>query len=88
MRSSDIWKELGVKLLGLERSQMRRFGHLLGIPLGRLPSEVFSGYDHLGEGLSEGPRIDWRDYICIGWSGSTLGYHQEELETVAGVEEA
>lgn len=58
MRSSDIWKELGAELLGLDRSQMRQFGHLLGIPLGRLPAVV-------SQVCSSGQRSRGRDYIPL-----------------------
>uniref|UniRef100_A0A8C2WVQ0 FERM and PDZ domain containing 1 n=1 Tax=Cyclopterus lumpus TaxID=8103 RepID=A0A8C2WVQ0_CYCLU len=43
VRSSDIRGELGVEslLLRVERSQLRWFGHLVRMPPGRLPLEVF-----------------------------------------------
>ncbi|TWW57106.1 hypothetical protein D4764_08G0010930 [Takifugu flavidus] len=43
VRSSDIREELGVGplLLRVERSQMRWHGHLVRMPPGRLPGEVF-----------------------------------------------
>ncbi|TWW73375.1 hypothetical protein D4764_15G0007690 [Takifugu flavidus] len=43
VRSSAIWEELGVEplLLRVERSQMRWLGHLVRMPPGRLPGEVF-----------------------------------------------
>jgi len=43
VRSSDIRRELGVEplLLHVERSQLRWFGHLIRMPPGRLPFEVF-----------------------------------------------
>ncbi|TWW63632.1 hypothetical protein D4764_03G0006400 [Takifugu flavidus] len=43
VRSSAIWEELGVEplILRVERSQMRWLGHLVRMPPGRLPGEVF-----------------------------------------------
>ncbi|KAK0137883.1 putative RNA-directed DNA polymerase from transposon X-element [Merluccius polli] len=43
VRSLVIWEELGVDpiLLRVERSQMRWLGHLVRMPPGRLPGEVF-----------------------------------------------
>lgn len=43
VRSSDILEELGVKslLLCVKRTQPRWFGHLVRMPPGRLPGEVF-----------------------------------------------
>ncbi|TWW67592.1 hypothetical protein D4764_02G0006330 [Takifugu flavidus] len=43
VRSSAIREELGVEplLLRVERSQMRWLGHLVRMPPGRLPGEVF-----------------------------------------------
>ncbi|MDF4355499.1 hypothetical protein P3445_23705, partial [Vibrio parahaemolyticus] len=43
VRSSDIWRELGVEplLLHIERGRLRWFGHLVRMPSGSLPWEVF-----------------------------------------------
>ncbi len=43
VRSSDIWRELGVELLlpCADSSQLRWFRHLTRVPLGPLPLEVF-----------------------------------------------
>ncbi|TWW54350.1 hypothetical protein D4764_0154760 [Takifugu flavidus] len=43
VRSSAIREELGVELLlqRVERNQMRWLGHLVRMPPGRLPGEVF-----------------------------------------------
>ncbi len=43
VRSSDIWRELRVEplLLHVERSQLRWFRHLIRMPPGCLPVEVF-----------------------------------------------
>ncbi len=55
VRSSDIWRELRVELLflGIKRSQLREFGHLVRMPPGRLPSR-FSSHIQLGRH----PRVD------------------------------
>ncbi|TWW81643.1 hypothetical protein D4764_01G0014580 [Takifugu flavidus] len=64
VRSSAIREELGVKplLLCVERSQIRWLGHLVKMPPGRLPGEVFracpSGRRPLGR-----PRTRWRGYF-------------------------
>ena len=46
VRGSDSWKELGVEplLLNVERGQLRRFWHLLGMPPGGLPLEVYQAH--------------------------------------------
>ena len=46
VRSSDIQRELGVEplLLHVERGQLRWFGHLIRMPPGRLPLEVFRAH--------------------------------------------
>lgn len=41
VRSSDIWRELGVVPLLLERRQLRWFVHLIRMPPEHLPLEVF-----------------------------------------------
>jgi len=43
VRSTDIRRELGLEplLLHVERSQLRCFGHLIRMPPGQLPLEVF-----------------------------------------------
>ncbi|TWW63827.1 RNA-directed DNA polymerase from mobile element jockey [Takifugu flavidus] len=87
VRSSAIREELGVELLLLrvERSQMRWLGHLVRIPPGRLPGEVFrecpSGRRPPGR-----PRTRWRDYVSrLVWE--RLGIPPDELEEVAGERE-
>lgn len=66
--TSDIRRELEVELLLLrvERNQLRRFGHLIRMPYGRLPLEVFQTQNPL-KGLH---------------SQSSLGTPQAELECV------
>ena len=42
VRSSDIWRELWVALLFcFEKSQLKQFGHLIRMPPGCFPFEVF-----------------------------------------------
>ncbi|XP_071059967.1 anamorsin isoform X1 [Pseudochaenichthys georgianus] len=74
VRSSDIRERLGVEplLLRVERSQLRWFGHLVRMPPGCLPREVFQAR----------PRTRWRDYISsLAWE--RLGIPQSELVDVA-----
>lgn len=69
--SSVIQEELGVEALlsPVERSQMRWIGHLVEMPPGRLPFEVFMACPSCaGEDLGcSGETIS----LC--WSGNTLG---------------
>jgi len=76
--SSDIWRELGVEplLLCVERSQLRWFGHLIRMP----PGHVQLGGDPGADPKPTGGII----YLYI----SRLWIPQEELESVAGEEEA
>ncbi|TWW77616.1 hypothetical protein D4764_12G0010060 [Takifugu flavidus] len=72
VRSSAIREELGVEplLLRVERSQMRWLGHLVRMPPGRLPGEVFRACPsgrrpredpgHVGETMS----LDWSGNAC------------------------
>ncbi|KAK0139284.1 hypothetical protein N1851_024084 [Merluccius polli] len=74
VRSSDIWRELGVRvLLPLERSQLKWFGYLIRMPLVRLPLEVF-------QGTSNGVYPDYISHLA--WK--RFGISQEELENIAG----
>ncbi|KAK0133852.1 Non-ous end-joining factor 1 [Merluccius polli] len=63
VRSSVIREELGVDplLLRVERSQMRWLGHLVRMPPGRLPGEVFRARP-TGRRARGRPRTRWRDY--------------------------
>jgi len=84
VRSSDIMRELGVEplLLRIERSQLRWFGHLIRMPPGRLPLEVFQARP-TGRRPRGRPRTRWRDYIS--WLAcERLGIPQNELGNVAG----
>ncbi|KAK0149506.1 X-ray repair cross-complementing protein 5 [Merluccius polli] len=65
VRSSVIREELGVDplLLRVERSQMRWLGHLVRMPPGRLPGEVFRARP-TGRRPRGRPRTRWRDY-CL-----------------------
>ncbi|TWW80569.1 hypothetical protein D4764_01G0003840 [Takifugu flavidus] len=87
VRSSAIREELRVEplLLRVERSQMRWLGHLVRMPPGRLPGEVFwacpSGRRPPGR-----PRTRWRDYVSrLVWE--RLGIPPDELEEEAGERE-
>ncbi|KAK0141388.1 Ankyrin repeat domain-containing protein 13C-A [Merluccius polli] len=64
VRSSVIREELGVDplLLRVERSQMRWLGHLVRMPPGRLPGEVFRARP-TGRRPRGRPRTRWRDYL-------------------------
>ncbi|TWW61130.1 hypothetical protein D4764_05G0012200 [Takifugu flavidus] len=87
VRSSAIREELGVKslLLRVERSQMRWLGHLVRMPPGRLPGEVFRACPS-GRRPPGRPRTRWRDYVSrLVWE--RLGIPPDELEEVAGERE-
>uniref|UniRef100_A0A8C6W0Z1 Reverse transcriptase domain-containing protein n=1 Tax=Nothobranchius furzeri TaxID=105023 RepID=A0A8C6W0Z1_NOTFU len=64
VRISVIREGLGVDplLLHIERSQMRWLGHLVRMPPGRLPGEVFRALP-TGRRLKGRPRTRWRDYV-------------------------
>ena len=85
--SSVIREELGVDplLLRVEKSQMRWLGHLVRMPPGRLPGEVFRARP-TGRRPRGRPRTRWRDYVSrLAWE--RLGIPQEELDQVAGERE-
>ncbi|TWW77322.1 hypothetical protein D4764_12G0007120 [Takifugu flavidus] len=87
VRSSAIWEELGVEslLLRVERSQMGWLGHLVRMPPGRLPGEVFRACPS-GRRPPGRPRTRWRDYVSrLAWE--RLGIPPDELEEVAGERE-
>ena len=82
VRSSVIQEGLGVEplLLRIKRSQMRWLGHLVRMPPGRLPGEVFRARP-TGRRPWGRPRTRWRDYVSrLAWE--RLGV--PELEEVAG----
>ncbi|TWW62751.1 hypothetical protein D4764_04G0013980 [Takifugu flavidus] len=64
VRSSAIREELGVEplLLCVERSQMRWLGHLVRMPPGRLPGEVFRAFTSSRRPPGR-PGTRWRDYV-------------------------
>ncbi|TWW63622.1 hypothetical protein D4764_03G0006300 [Takifugu flavidus] len=69
VRSSAIREELGVEslLLRVERSQMGWLGHLVRMPPGRLPGEVFRACPS-GRRPPGRPRTRWRDYVSrLAW---------------------
>ncbi|TWW81657.1 hypothetical protein D4764_01G0014720 [Takifugu flavidus] len=87
VRSSAIQEALGVEplLLRVERSQMRWLGHLVRMPPGRLPGEVFRACPS-GRRPPGRPRTRWRDYVSrLAWE--RLGIPPDELEEVAGERE-
>uniref|UniRef100_A0A3B4BI15 Ethanolamine kinase n=1 Tax=Periophthalmus magnuspinnatus TaxID=409849 RepID=A0A3B4BI15_9GOBI len=87
VRSSVTREELGVEplLLHVERNQLRWLGHLLRMPPGRLPREVFWACP-TGRRPRGRPRTRWRDYVSrLAWE--RLGIPLEELEDVSGVRE-
>ncbi|XP_056892948.1 PVR cell adhesion molecule related 2 like isoform X5 [Takifugu flavidus] len=87
VRSSAIREELGVEplLLRVERSQMTWLGHLVRMPPGRLPGEVFMACPS-GRRPPGRPRTRWRDYVSrLVWE--CLGIPPDELEEVAGERE-
>ncbi|TWW59276.1 R2DM Retrovirus-related Pol polyprotein from type II retrotransposable element [Takifugu flavidus] len=82
-----IREELGVEslLLRVERSQMGWLGHLVRMPPGRLPGEVFRACPS-GRRPPGRPRTRWRDYVSrLAWE--RLGIPLDELEEVAGERE-
>nr|XP_049580441.1 charged multivesicular body protein 1a isoform X3 [Syngnathus scovelli] len=87
VRSSVIRERLGVEslLLHVERSQMRWLGHLIRMPPGRLPGEVFRACP-TGRRPRGRPRTRWRDYVSqLAWE--RLGIPRDELDEVAGERE-
>ncbi|KAK5915715.1 hypothetical protein CesoFtcFv8_001281 [Champsocephalus esox] len=83
VRSSVIREGLGVEplLLRVKRSQLRWFGHLVRMPPGHLPREVFQARP-AGKRPRGRPRTRWRDYISsLAWE--RLGIPQSELVDVA-----
>ena len=84
---SAIQEGLGVEpvLLCVERGQMRWFGHLMRMPLGHLPGEVFLARP-TGRRPRGRPRTRWRDYISsLAWE--CLWIPQAELANVVGKRE-
>jgi len=87
VRSSVIREGLRVEplLLRVERGQLRWLGHLIRMPPGRLPGEVFWARP-TGKRPRGRPRTRWRDYVSrLAWE--RLGVPQEELVEVAGERE-
>ncbi|TWW69733.1 hypothetical protein D4764_18G0005390 [Takifugu flavidus] len=83
VRSSAIREELRVEslLLRVERSQMGWLGHLVRMPPGRLPGEVFRACPS-GRRPPGRPRTRWRDYVSrLAWE--RLGIPPDELEEAA-----
>ena len=87
VRSLVTREGLGVEplLLCVERSQLRWFRHLVRMPPGRIPREVFQAHP-AGRRPRGRPRTRWRDYIStLAWE--RLGIPQSELADVAGKRE-
>ena len=61
---------------------MRWLGHLVRMPPGRLPGEVFRAHP-TGRRPRGRPRTRWRDYVSR-LARERLGVPPEELEEVAG----
>ena len=83
VKSSAIREGLGVEplLLCMERNQLRWFGHLMRMPPGHLPREVFLAHP-TGRKPRGRPRASWRDYISsLAWE--RLGNPQSDLAEVA-----
>ena len=83
VKSSVLREGLRVEpqLLCVERSQLRWFGHLVRMPPGRLPWQVFQARP-AGRRPRGRPRTRWRDYIStLAWE--RLGIPQSELVKVA-----
>uniref|UniRef100_A0A8C6P7M2 Reverse transcriptase domain-containing protein n=1 Tax=Nothobranchius furzeri TaxID=105023 RepID=A0A8C6P7M2_NOTFU len=87
VRSSVIREGLGVDplLLHIERSQLRWLVHLVKMPPGRLPGEVFRARP-TGRRPTGRPRTQWRDYVSHP-ARERLGIPPEELAQVAGERE-
>jgi len=64
-------------LLCIERSQMRWLGHLVRMPPGRLPGEVFRAGPTWRRPQGR-PRTHWRDYVSR-QTWERLGVPPEEL---------
>uniref|UniRef100_A0A8C6NQ68 Reverse transcriptase domain-containing protein n=1 Tax=Nothobranchius furzeri TaxID=105023 RepID=A0A8C6NQ68_NOTFU len=87
VRSSVIREGLRVDplLLHIERSHLRWLGHLVRMPPGRLPGEVFQARP-TGRRPKGRPRTRWRDYVSH-LARERLGIPPEELVQVAGERE-
>ncbi|XP_070410091.1 uncharacterized protein [Nothobranchius furzeri] len=87
VRSSVIREGLEVdpQLLHIERSQLRWLGHLVRMPPGRLPGEVFRAHP-TGRRPKGRPRTRWRNYASH-LARERLGIPSEELAQVAGERE-
>ncbi|KAK0144128.1 Dual specificity protein phosphatase CDC14AB [Merluccius polli] len=90
VRSLVIREELGVDplLLRVERSQMRWLGHLVRMPPGRLPGEVFRARP-TGRRPRGRPRTRWRDYgalWALGEQSSQKATRDERADLVGRTE--
>lgn len=83
VRRSVICEELVVEplLLRVERSQLRWFAHLVGMPPWHAPREVIQARTFRKRTLGR-PRTIWRDYVStLAWE--CLGIPQSESKDVA-----
>jgi len=83
--SHILWLGVEPLLLSVERSQLGWFGHLIRMPPGRLPWEVFQARP-TGRRPRGTPRTRWRDYVSR-LACERLRIPQNELENVAGERE-
>ncbi len=84
VRSSDIRRELGVEplFLRVKRNQLKWFGHLIRMPPGRIPLEVFWARP-TGRRPRARLRTCWRDYIShLAWK--CFGIPPQDQENIAG----
>ncbi|KAJ8015855.1 hypothetical protein DPEC_G00000750 [Dallia pectoralis] len=84
VRSSVIREELGVEplLLCIERSQLRWFGHLVRMPPGRLPREVFQARP-AGRRPREDPGLGG-EIISPHWPGNASGFPSQSWLMLPG----
>ena len=82
IKSADIRESLNIKalLLRLERSQLRRYGHVTRMSQEATAKKLFCSTP-IGRRPRGRPRTRWRDYIDLNWS--CLGIPAEHLSFVA-----
>ena len=84
--SSAIRESLNIESLffRIERSQLRRFGHVSRMPQDRLPKQTLSA-EVSGKKPIGRPRTRWLDDIKnLGWN--CLGLHPSEMQSVLMIE--
>lgn len=83
VQSSGIWRDLRVEslLLCVKRSLLRKLGHLITMPHGRLPLDVLQARPSSTRPQGT-PRTHWSDYIShVSWEH--LRIPLEQLENIA-----